>query len=399
MSVTRRNFTIGAAAAGASAFTLARPAIAQSSTIKIGWPAAMTGPASASTIGYNRGLIFAAQAMNAAGGVKGRQIEIFTRDTQGDPSKAVNAVQEMISQIKTHAIYGPSLSGETLAVTPIIARGKMPHLHGSLAAALIDPVKYPTSFRIAPYSPQWDDAASNYVLEVMKAKKVAIIADTSGYGVTALKSSVETFNRDMKNGAALVYQASIDPTATDVTPDMTRARNAGAEAIVVWTPSVGLAARLMNTRAAMGWDVPLVGHTQMSDGSIAGLLDKKSNWEKVYTLSYRNCCLDKNGKVAPHTQELVDRLKGKVELSDTLLFLVAQGVDAIDLIAKAVIETGSTDSADFVKYWNSLSSYNGYFSEYSFSPTEHNGYPTRNVVMAQANSNTNGSPNLAPGYS
>ena len=45
--------------------------------------------------------------INAAGGVKGRKIEIVIRDTQGDPTKAVNATQEMISQRQGARHLGP----------------------------------------------------------------------------------------------------------------------------------------------------------------------------------------------------------------------------------------------------------------------------------------------------
>ena len=68
-------------------------------------------------------------AINAGGGVKGRKIEIVMRDTQGDPTKAVNATQELISQAKVHAIWGPLNSGEALATTPIMARAKIPDIH------------------------------------------------------------------------------------------------------------------------------------------------------------------------------------------------------------------------------------------------------------------------------
>src|ERR1700691_5101033 len=123
MKVTRREFTLGAAAAATvPGFGIARPAIAQAEAIRIGWLAAMTGASSAPAIGFNRGVLFAAEAINAAGGVKGPKIEILTRDTQGAPTKAVNATQEMISQLKVHAVWGPTNSGESLAVTPIMAR-------------------------------------------------------------------------------------------------------------------------------------------------------------------------------------------------------------------------------------------------------------------------------------
>ena len=110
MAVSRRDVLLGTTGAlGAAALAFPKPAIAQSEPIKIGWLAAMTGPSSAPTVGFNRGVIFAVDAINAAGGVKGRKIEIVTRDTQGDPTKAVNATQEMISQIKVHGSGGRSI--------------------------------------------------------------------------------------------------------------------------------------------------------------------------------------------------------------------------------------------------------------------------------------------------
>lgn len=107
---------------------------------------ALTGPSSAPAVGFNRGVAYAAEAINAAGGIKGRKVEIITRDTQGDPTKAVNATQEMISQLRVHAIWGPTNSGESLAVTAIMARGKMPNIHPCVVDSLIDPVRYPTPF-------------------------------------------------------------------------------------------------------------------------------------------------------------------------------------------------------------------------------------------------------------
>src|ERR1700709_515819 len=129
MAISRRDVLVGSAGAlGAATFSFPMPAIAQTEPIKIGWLAAMTGPSSAPTIGFNRGVVFAVDAINAAGGIKGRKIEVITRDTQGDPTKAVNATQEMISQAKVHGLWGPVNSGEALATTPIMQRAQIPHI-------------------------------------------------------------------------------------------------------------------------------------------------------------------------------------------------------------------------------------------------------------------------------
>jgi len=48
---------------------------------------------------------------------------------------------------------------------------------------------------------------------------------------------------------------------------------------------------------------------------------------------------------------------------------------------------------------NSLSKYPGYFGDYTFTPTQHNGYPTDEIVMSEASTAKNGTFALAPGYS
>src|SRR6201747_1316321 len=225
MAVSRRDVLLASAGAlGPATFSFPKPAIAQSEPIKIGFLAAMTGPSSAPTVGFNRGVMFAVDAINAAGGVKGRKIEVITRDTQGDPTKAVNATQELISQAKVHGLWGPVNSGEALATTPIMARAKMPDLHPCVVETLIDTTKYPNAFRIAPSNGQWDDAVRHYTIKTLGAKDVAVFGDTTGYGTTAVAASVSAFGKD---GAKVVYQSQIDSAQPDVSPDMLRARDAG----------------------------------------------------------------------------------------------------------------------------------------------------------------------------
>ncbi len=380
---------------GAASLALARAAVAQTAEpIRIGWLASLTGPASAPAIGFDRGVQFATKTINAAGGVKGRMIEIITRDTQGDPTKAVNAVQDLISRAKVNAVWGPTNSGEALAITPILARAKMPNIHPCVIDSLIDPARYPNAFRIAPSNGQWDDAVRRYTMKALGLTEVAVFGDTTGYGTTAVAASVAAF---IKDGAKVAYQAQIDSTQPDVSPDMLRAKQSGAKAIVVWTVAVGMLSRLMNARASMGWDVPILGHPALGSGDIRGLLDKPGNWDKVYMAGYRSCSFDASGQLPARSQDFVNALEGKVNLADTLLWWVACGSDAVHLVASAVEVTGESTGPSIIANWNKLQGYPGVFGDYSFTATEHNGYPEEGVVMSVANSQRDGSFNLAPG--
>ena len=393
MEITRRGLALGAT--GLAASGLARPAIAQNEPIRVGWLAALTGPSSAPAIGFDRGVKYAVEEINAAGGVKGRKIELTVRDTQGDPTKAVNAAQEMISRVRTHAIWGPTNSGEALATTPIMARGKMPDIHPCFVDSLIDEVKYPNAFRMAPSNSQIDDAVSDYGIKNMKLKKFAVIGDNTGYGTTTVASSAAAFT---KRGAEVVYKATIDATQPDVTPDMLRMKNAGAEAIAVWSVSPGLISRLMNTRANMGWDVAFIGHPAMGSGEVGKLIAKPANWEKTYILGFKNCSYGADGKLPRHVQEFVNSIKGKIELDDTTLWWVLDGVDAMRFVAAAVRETGSSEAQKIIDYWNTVTKYPGLYATYTWSKTEHNGLPTSELVMSEANSQRQGAYKLAPGY-
>jgi branched-chain amino acid transport system substrate-binding protein len=392
MPLTRRAVLLSTGA-------LAAPSIIQSASaadpIRFGWLVALTGANSAPGIGYNRGVLWAAEQINASGGIKGRKVEIITRDTQGDPTKAVNAAVELASRDKVHAVFGPTNSGEALATTPILSRFKVPNLQQGVLDRLIDPEKYPYAFRNAATNTQWDTANRNYCVNVLKAKSVAVLGDNTGYGTTAVAASVEAYE---KAGVKVAYHAVIDANAQDLAPDLLRARNAGAEVVTVWSDSTGLDARMMNARARINWDVVFAGHPAMGSGDVAHLLDKPSNWDKVYIVGYRPCTFDASGKLPPRTQAFVDSVKGKITLADTSLWWVVAAIDAVHLVTEAVEKTGSSNGDAIAGYWNSLRNWPGLFGRYTFSATEHNGYPTDDVVMSAANSERDGAFALAPGY-
>src|SRR6202020_2246098 len=126
MSMTRRQ---ALATAGAAAVVgVAKPAIAAKDPIPVGYLPALTGPSSATGVGINRGIQLAVQEINAAGGIDGRQIELITRDTQSDPTKAVNGAAELTRAQRVSVVFGPVNSGESLAVVPLLARTNTPQV-------------------------------------------------------------------------------------------------------------------------------------------------------------------------------------------------------------------------------------------------------------------------------
>src|SRR6201986_3190752 len=332
MSLTRRQALASAAAAVAS--TLAKPAIAAKEPILVGYLPALTGPSSSTGIGINRGVQLAVQEINAAGGIDGRQIELIVRDTQSDPTKAVNGAAELSRAQKVSAVVGPVNSGESLAVVPLLARVNTPQVHPCWVDSLTDPKKYPMCFRNAPTNQQIGAAANRYVVEVLKCKKVAVISDTTGYGTASVNAYVPMLK---EKGAEVVYQGNVDAANPDLKPELLRMQSAGAEAIMPWSVNAGFLSRIINTRGQMNWDVPIVGQTTLGSGQTPALLEKPAFWAKVYPNNFRPVCYDASGKLTDRTAAFVDRLKSnKIELGDTLLWWVAVGYDSPKMIAEAV---------------------------------------------------------------
>ncbi|MCX7365400.1 MAG: ABC transporter substrate-binding protein, partial [Alphaproteobacteria bacterium] len=378
MSITRRQVLAGSAVSAASlASGLASPAIAQSEPIKVGYLPALTGPSSSTGVGINRGVQLGIEAINAAGGVNGRKIELVSRDTQSDPTKAVNAVAELTQRQKVAMIFGPVNSGEALAATPLIARDKVPMLHPCWVDELIDVKKYPMAYRIAPTNTQVGGGANYYVVDVLKLKKVAVISDTTGYGT----ASVNTYVPMLKaKGAEVVYQNHIDAANPDLKPEMLRMQAAGAQAIMPWSVNAGFLSRICNTRGAMGWDVPIVGQTTLGSTQTKNLLEKPEYWNKVYSNNFRKCC-NVDGKLPPRTAEYVERLKkAKVEFGDTLLWWVALGWDSAQMMAET-FKTAGTKNDDVVAYMNKVKDWPGIYGTVTWTPEQHNGFPDSEVVM------------------
>jgi len=394
MAITRRQALVSAGAA-ALASSLAKPAIAAKEPIRMGYLPALTGPSSSTGIGINRGVQLAVEEINAAGGIDGRPIELITRDTQSDPTKAVNGAAELSKGEKVSVVLGPVNSGESLAVVPLLARSNTPQVHPCWVDTLTDPKKYPMCFRNAPTNQQIGGAANRYVVEVLKRKKVAVVSDTTGYGVASVSAYVPMLKAQ---GAEVVYQGNVDAANPDLKAELLRMQSSGAEAIMPWSVNAGFLSRIINTRGQMAWDVPIVGQTTLGSGQTRDLLEKPEYWAKVYPNNFRPVCYAPGGKLPDRTTAFIERLKSaKIDLNDTLLWWIGVGYDTPRMIAEAMKSVG-TEPEKLTDYLNKLKGYPGVYGDISFTPEQHNGYPDSEVVMVEANSLKNGAFNLAPGY-
>jgi branched-chain amino acid transport system substrate-binding protein len=135
MTTTRRILL----ASGAGLLAAPRLVRAQAETIRIGALNPVTGAGSPYGGGMQKTILAAVEAVNSAGGVNGRRIEVFSEDSQTSPQAAVLAAKKLIEVNRVRAILGTWSSGVSLAVIPLANDADIILMHTSGAPALSTP--------------------------------------------------------------------------------------------------------------------------------------------------------------------------------------------------------------------------------------------------------------------
>jgi branched-chain amino acid transport system substrate-binding protein len=379
--MSRRQVLAGTGAAlAASSFGM--PALAQAAPYRLGWIAAVSGFGATNAQGQDWGFRMAVQDANEAGGINGRKFEIVMRDSASEPAKAASFAKELVFNENVDVLCGPSNSGECLPTLATVARANKLHFIGGSVAQLIDPAKYPLGFRYLNTSDQWIKAAVKAMAEGMKFKKIAIINDNTPYGPIA-RDAVVRFMKDY--GLEPVYSTLVDVNKADLTDELIKARDAGAEVVTEWSVASGFIARLLNARGEQKWNVPVVGHPNILQKQAASLLSKPEYWDNAYGVGYTHLLVDAQGNLPPKVAALLDKHKDSVgPFLGAGISALLQGHSSATLYMEGLKAAGDTDSAKIKAALESMPSINPPLGVFKFSATDHNGYSDENMILVAA---------------
>ena len=123
VTLSRRAFLGGAASAGTLA-SLPGIVRAQPAAIRLGTLNPLTGAGGSYGPSMRKTMEWVAQDVNAAGGINGRQVQLFSEDDQTNPEAAVRAARKLIDVDKVSAIMGTWASAVTTAVAPLCWESK-----------------------------------------------------------------------------------------------------------------------------------------------------------------------------------------------------------------------------------------------------------------------------------
>ncbi len=223
--------------------------------IRIGEVGSMTGSEATFGISTHMGISLAIKQINAAGGVKGKKLEVLTLDDQGKPEEAATAVTKLITQNQVAAILGEVASSRSIAMAPIAQGHKVPMITpSSTNPRVTEQGDY--IFRVCFIDPFQGTVMAKFAAESLKVKKVAILKDVKNdYSVGLAKYFTETF---IKLGGEILVEQSFSSGDIDFKSQLTSIRAKKPEAIFIpgYYTEVGLIARQARE---LGLTVPLMG--------------------------------------------------------------------------------------------------------------------------------------------
>jgi len=218
-----------AGCAAAVALALGTMGAAHAKDIRFGFAAPLTGPQSHYGEDMQNGLTMAIEEANARGitvdGDKARFI-LVSKDDQADPRVAVQVAQQLVDE-DVAGILGHFNSGTSIPASRVYHDAGLPQVAMATAAEYTQQ-KYETTFRMMTSDTQQGSAVGKFMVEDLKAKKIALIDDRSAYG-QGLADEVEKAVKAA--GGTIVRREYTTDKANDFTSILTNIKAAAPDAI------------------------------------------------------------------------------------------------------------------------------------------------------------------------
>jgi branched-chain amino acid transport system substrate-binding protein len=348
--------------------------------VKVALVAATSGGSALSGEAIKRGLTVAIDEINARGGVLGgAKLELVIRDEEGNPSKGVTAARDVIEREKAVAVFGGLHSPVGLAMLPVFHELKVPYV-GTWAAAtnITRNGRTPNfMFRVSANDDIVDHFLAKHVVEKLGKKKPGVILENTPWGASNQEGLTKWLGR---MGAPAVGFEKFNWNDPDMSPQLLRLRNGGADAIVM-VANAPEGAQVVKSRAKIGWDVPTVSHWGISGGRFSELTGELSE-SVVFVQTYSFF-----GKQSEVGDRVIAALKAKYAIKGPEDILAPVGTanayDAMHLVALAIDKAGAADGAKIRDALENLGEYRGLIKSYKrpFTAEEHDALTENDYIL------------------
>ena len=298
------------------------------------------------------------------------KIEFVIYNDEANPQRAVSLVQRLISNDKVSAVIGTVNSGNVAAFAPMLQQAKIPLMAGPAIATDITTKFIDQSpsyiFRCSMVEKFQIDAMLDWGAK--NFKKIGLLHSTTGYGMFA--------NAEIQKGMAarnitLVAIESGAPTATELTSQALKLKNAGAELVLLFHDSLELLYRSM---PKADYKPVVAGNWGLSSLKVLEIVGKDSLEGTVMGQA-----LDLND---PKAAEFDSRMQKEYGQKYRWPVVAALGYDGMKLLLKAV-DVGGADPAKIRDALENISDFQAVSGTPAkpFGPKDHECLDAENVFL------------------
>ena len=233
----------------------------QGNAVRVGVIGPFTGPSSDFGKPMLQGIELAADEINAVGGYLGRPLQLVVKDDRGDPQTGLAASQELAAQ-GVVATIGFCNTGVAQKSLDVFQNAKIPLIVPCATGTPLT-ARFPAPESYIFRTSARDSIQAPFVVDDIVKRgwtRVAIFADTTGYGEAGLKD-VEAALQARKLKAVHITRFPLG--VADLREELKAARDAGANVIFSYTVGQENAV-IANGRKELGWKVPQVGAWPLS---------------------------------------------------------------------------------------------------------------------------------------
>ena len=303
---------------------------ADSSEIKIGEFASLTGATADFGASTHNGTILAIEETNAKGGILGKKVHLISEDNRSQAGESSTVVRKLISQDKVVGLIGEVVSSRSLEAAPIAQQNRVPMISpASTAPKLTETGDY--IFRVCFIDPFQGSVLSKFALS-KSYRKVAILTDVkSDYSVSLTRTFKEHFTA---NGGSVTKEQVYSSGDKDFKAQLTSIKGSAPDALFV--PGYYAEVSLIALQARqLGLDVPLFGGDGWDSGDLVKVAGNAI--EGGYFSTHFS-----TEDTSPVIQEFLKRYEARFKSKANVA--AALGYDATRLLIDGIKRAGSEET-------------------------------------------------------
>jgi branched-chain amino acid transport system substrate-binding protein len=196
--------------------------------LKLGIPLPLTGTNAKFGEIEKKSYEIAKEEINAAGGIKGKQVILEFEDSQGKPEVARSIVERLIDVKKQPVVFGEYSSSCSKAIAAVAEERKVPYLVVTGATDDITQQKYKYVFRLNPTNAYYAKGLMSFLDTVVKPKTIAILYESSDFGTSGAEDMV---HQAKKAGMQVLVKEQYEKGAVDFRPILSKVKAAKPDVI------------------------------------------------------------------------------------------------------------------------------------------------------------------------